>query len=971
MNFKLKKLPTSVTFVSEEEVVQSTHEGVSTARRGSVCSMSRCSDPLEAAARFRAEWGGNLLEKVQSEMVTDKESIPTSHHSTPASPTSKALQQKKRNSASNVISDDPLKTGLLGKSKLTLSRLENALSSQLFQPDDQNLWYWDTVILLALTYVGIFTPYQIVNERSLLPAGHIAHLVMDGLVSVIFAIDIYVRQRTAQADCVSGGLVEDAAMVRARYFRGSGYYDLPAAIPIDVVLLLTVVGEDRRATPYAWIHIASLIAFKVPKFLCEQRLFKVATAIKLSPSSVYFKYKIVPIVRLTIKCALITNVMTLFFIFLQKQGVTGVDNGTDTSYVTSLYWTLYTITTVGYGDVDIDTVQKKLFACVLFVLGVVVQGVVVSKISSIMQKGDVESERSDTMNETLSVLKKFDIPKQLACEVLAYQYHQLQTNMGGNLLKVLSNLPSVMRSRVGLFVKMKFVCLVPMFHDLPVDCLVGLSNALRSIVYEPEVVVLQEGDHGREMFFLSHGIAEVVGPKGTLWHILRAGGFFGEIALLTDLRRSASVRTLTYCELFRLDKGAFFIILRQFEEMKEAVLREMADRHIDPTQYTSEFLLQAELPGDAVGIQWGQSDTQGFLAVQVDPEMSAHAAGIVEGMQVVAIDGVPVLSVAPLAMLEDLFQERGQVMLTMLPPTVPEDHEALARVREHQAEAEEETKGGGGGDTHRSLSFADLNEAGGVDPLLGFKLPEERNSSPTTSSQSSASSTPPLSVKQIDNEEFGLQDRAASLLSTEEDVSQFESISRISSRESLRYTEETTSPRAVISGRSIDITSRRATAPGYSPRNTSFRLTKVRVGVQVDTSSEVASLPDEEPALTPRGSSTRRIASAGRMMPSPRFAESVMAAVRELTKTVAILSDKIDDMALKQAHTLERVVDLGRGGGGGSEPSPTAVRNATSHAGMHGPARTQMRVRESASSELAAVHGEGGESPKKGGDKMN
>ena len=558
---------------------------------------------------------------------------------------------------------------ILAKSENTIESLNKALRSHIFQPDDMAMWYWDTLLLLCVLYYGIFIPCQYSMKRETLLAGEIGHLVLDIITSIVFVLDIFVRFNTAYLDLNTGMLVDTPSRVRWHYLKNGFLFDFLAALPLDLLCML-ILGNDY-ADGWIWLSLAHLRMFK---FVGIRHFFQVITPVKLAPFSVSYQYTIVPMLRLTFYCALAVNMITVLWILLNRGGPRGSTDD-QYSYITALYWTLYTVTSVGYGDIPVETEAKKLFASVLFVAGVVIHGIVISKISSRMQKGDVESDRTDKMKETLSVLKKFSIPEQLACEVLAFQYHQLHSDVSGSFMKVLHTLPAVMRDRVGLFVRMRFICQVPMFKEQPIECLVGLANALKSLVLEPESRIIKAGDEGREMFFMGHGFADVTSPEGEKWGTIKPGGFFGEIALLTDSKRTASITTLTYCDLFRLDKGDFFLLIRKHPELRAAVQEEMIQRQIQQSLNGTAFKLDSLGPHDELGITWAyEGRGSGYVVQHVENESAAARSGICQGMHLVSIgngdDATAVDSVQMINFVEDVFQMEGCVELTLLPPTV-------------------------------------------------------------------------------------------------------------------------------------------------------------------------------------------------------------------------------------------------------------------------------------------------------------
>jgi CRP/FNR family cyclic AMP-dependent transcriptional regulator len=84
--------------------------------------------------------------------------------------------------------------------------------------------------------------------------------------------------------------------------------------------------------------------------------------------------------------------------------------------------------------------------------------------------------------------------------------------------------------------------------------------------------LVRSGTKGDEMFFLQHGRAKVCRADSTgkevIIGLLGPGACIGELALLTDLPRTADVVTLSRCEVLQMSRAVF---LRQLEEHPQLV----------------------------------------------------------------------------------------------------------------------------------------------------------------------------------------------------------------------------------------------------------------------------------------------------------------------------------------------------------------------------------------------------------------
>src|SRR5262249_23639848 len=96
---------------------------------------------------------------------------------------------------------------------------------------------------------------------------------------------------------------------------------------------------------------------------------------------------------------------------------------------------------------------------------------------------------------------------------------------------------------------------IAIFAPLPPATLEHLAQALRPLRVAAGADIVRAGDVGREFFIVDSGRAEVLvdgAPKP-----VEEGGWFGEIALLRDVPRTATVRAVTDLALYTLDRDTF------------------------------------------------------------------------------------------------------------------------------------------------------------------------------------------------------------------------------------------------------------------------------------------------------------------------------------------------------------------------------------------------------------------------------
>ena len=118
---------------------------------------------------------------------------------------------------------------------------------------------------------------------------------------------------------------------------------------------------------------------------------------------------------------------------------------------------------------------------------------------------------------------------------------------------------------------------VPLFEGLSRRELVQLERVCEDLEVEQGTVLCKEGDVGREFFVLVDGKVQIT-RKGRRVVTLTGGDFLGEIALLTELPRTATATAETPVRLFVLTSREFHAVLDQNRNVERKVLRALARR---------------------------------------------------------------------------------------------------------------------------------------------------------------------------------------------------------------------------------------------------------------------------------------------------------------------------------------------------------------------------------------------------------
>ncbi len=122
---------------------------------------------------------------------------------------------------------------------------------------------------------------------------------------------------------------------------------------------------------------------------------------------------------------------------------------------------------------------------------------------------------------------------------------------------------------------------VPFFKDLPEDALEAISTKLRKEFYPKDTIVFTEGDPGDALYLVESGQVKVlseIGGEERIFAYLGAGNPFGEMAILTGERRTATIRVVIDATLWVLYKSDFEELLEEYPAILKPLTQELSRR---------------------------------------------------------------------------------------------------------------------------------------------------------------------------------------------------------------------------------------------------------------------------------------------------------------------------------------------------------------------------------------------------------
>ena len=131
--------------------------------------------------------------------------------------------------------------------------------------------------------------------------------------------------------------------------------------------------------------------------------------------------------------------------------------------------------------------------------------------------------------------------------------------------------------RLGKDSKVELIGKVPLFSRLSKKALEDVAHIADELDIPAGKVMAKEGDRGREFFVLLEGEADVTKGDRSI-NTMMKGDFFGEIALVTKMPRTASVTATTDARVLVITERDFGALLKRSPEVGRGVAEALAER---------------------------------------------------------------------------------------------------------------------------------------------------------------------------------------------------------------------------------------------------------------------------------------------------------------------------------------------------------------------------------------------------------
>ncbi|EQC39651.1 hypothetical protein, variant 1 [Saprolegnia diclina VS20] len=388
--------------------------------------------------------------------------------------------------------------------------------------------------------------------------------VLNRLVDLCFLFDMLLRFFLMYRDEWSNIWIAQPTQIVRHYIKGWFAVDLVSVIPFDLINFF--VGSSA---------VQQLRLMRVLRLLRLMKIIRVIQGTDMFTrweAKMSMNYATLALTKFAFIALMISHWIACIFRFIvdieyyvdssgkvynwltmHSMGSTPLSEmPPSTQYISALYWSVMTLTTIGYGDLVPSTLAERALSIACMLLGAGTYAYVVGGVCQILNSMDASTTE---FHQTLDTLNEYATQNQLPAELtsrLREYFHSSRALLRDKQnLDLLLTMSPGLRGEVSVF-NNKWIADISFFHCSDVleraQFVTALALVLRPECFPPSEFVIREGELNTKMYLVQRGIA-------TKDKVVYAGGtYFGEDIILHLRQRKIAVRAFSYLHVQVLSK---------------------------------------------------------------------------------------------------------------------------------------------------------------------------------------------------------------------------------------------------------------------------------------------------------------------------------------------------------------------------------------------------------------------------------
>ncbi|XP_060194355.1 potassium channel KAT3-like isoform X1 [Lycium barbarum] len=435
---------------------------------------------------------------------------------------------------------------------------------------------WEMFLVVLVIYSAWISPFEFAflsykKDDTL--------FIIDNIMDCFFAVDIFLTFFVAYLHPESYLLVDEPKKISIRYLSTWFVFDVCSTVPFQSLILVFTDHKESGG-----------VGFRLLSMLRLWRLRRVSALFARLEKDIRFNYfwtrctKLVAVTLFAVHCAGCFNYMIADRYPDPKKTWIGAVNpdfkqeSVGDRYITSMYWSIVTLTTTGYGDLHAENSREMLFDIFYMLFNLGLTAYIIGNMTNLVVHWTSRTRNfRDTVKAAQEFAKRNQLPPRVQDQVLSNICLKFKTEALKQEV-TLNGLPKAIRTSIAHHLFLTIVQNVHLFQGVSRNLLFQLVPEMEAEYFPPKQDVILQNEAPTDLYIIVSGAVELIAQvEGLEQRIGKAvaGELFGEIGVLCGRPQPFSVRTTEISQILRLSRTALMNILRANPEDERIIMNNL------------------------------------------------------------------------------------------------------------------------------------------------------------------------------------------------------------------------------------------------------------------------------------------------------------------------------------------------------------------------------------------------------------
>ncbi|XP_048589699.1 potassium voltage-gated channel subfamily H member 6 isoform X2 [Nematostella vectensis] len=447
---------------------------------------------------------------------------------------------------------------------------------------------WDWVILVFVIYTAFEIPFSatflLPQELSRMKSSSRFAALVSGsplaicnlCVDLLFVVDIPINFRSTYVREGTDELIVNPKKIALNYFKSWFLIDLLSAIPFE---FMVDHRKDGATTLMGLLKTARLLRLvRIVRKFDRYSEYGQAVIILLTCFFLLVAHWLACIWHAIGQAQLGDHNSWIEKLSRHSQHVSSGNvthtPGLQTRYITALYFTMTSLSSVGFGNVSPNTNAEKVFSILVMIVGALMYASIFGNMTAIIQR---LYSRTSRHRRNLRIIQDFvrfyKIPRNLRDDLEEYFRHEWSYTKGMDIDTVLKRFPESLQADICVHLHKKLFAECSAFQCASEGCLRALARRFDIRRHLPGQYLIKQGDEVKKLYFIAKGFVEVL-KDGHCELVLGKGDViscdYTSRQSLRTAKANASLLIQTYCQIHVVDWQDLLSVLRVYSKFRES-----------------------------------------------------------------------------------------------------------------------------------------------------------------------------------------------------------------------------------------------------------------------------------------------------------------------------------------------------------------------------------------------------------------